>query len=82
LNAQKPEKTEMGLNCSITNLNLIEAGIEADMNLLPANKEKRCCWNCFKVLLKDQAIDKHFEEKIIKLKVVKKINLLKNFFES
>lgn len=46
------------------------------MNLLPANKEKSCCWNCLKVLLKDQAIDKHFEEKIIKLKVVKKLKSL------
>lgn len=60
----------MGLNSSFSNLEVNEAGIDADMNLLPANKEKRCCWNCLKVLLKDQAIDKHFEEKIIKLKVV------------
>ena len=61
----------MGINSSMSNIHLNEAAIEANMNLLPANKEKRCCWNCLKVLLKDKAIDKHFEEKIIKLKVVK-----------
>lgn len=70
--AKKPEKYESGMTASITNYDFNEAGIEADMNLLPINKEKSCCWSCLKVLLKDQAIDKHYEEKIIKLKVVKK----------
>lgn len=62
----------MGINALTSNFEINEAGIEADMNLLPANKEKKCCWNCLKVLLKEKAIDKNFEEKIIKLKVVKR----------
>ncbi len=50
-----------------------EAGIDAGMNLLPSNKEKTCCWSCLKVLIKDQSIEKFYDEKIIKLKVVKNI---------
>lgn len=47
-----------------------EASIDADMNLLPVNKEKRCCWNCLKVLLEENSISRMYNEKIIKLKVV------------
>ena len=47
-----------------------EAGIESEMNLLPANKDKKCCWNCLKTLLEENSIEKTFEEKIIKEKVV------------
>ena len=71
LNKKKPEKSEFGVDASFSALNFNEAGIESEMNLLPSNKEKKCCWNCLKVILKEKSIDKHFDEKIIKLKVVK-----------
>jgi len=74
---KKQEKSESGMTSSMTHFYFNEAGIEADMNLLPINKEKSCCWTCLKVLLKDQAIDKHYEEKIIKLKVVKNKTYIK-----
>ncbi len=58
-------------NCeNVIRHSMNEASIEADMNLLPINKEKRCCWNCLKVLLEENSISKRFDEKIIKLKVV------------
>ncbi len=75
-NESKPEKTDMDFTCLTSNIHLNEAAIEAGMNLLPANKEKRCCWNCLKVLIKDESFEKHFEEKIIKLKVVINIILI------
>jgi hypothetical protein len=39
-------------------------------NLLPVGIDKECCWNCLKVIVKDNAISHSFEEKVIKLKVV------------
>lgn len=47
-----------------------EAGIGSEMNLLPANKDIKCCWNCLKVLLEENSIEKLFLEKLIKEKVV------------
>lgn len=47
-----------------------EIQIDTMNDLLPANKEKNCCWNCLKVILKEDAFEHYFEEKIIKLKVV------------
>jgi len=47
-------------------------------NLLPVNKERKCCWNCMKVILTENALEHYFEEKIMKYKVVNncKIKLL------
>lgn len=37
---------------------------------LPINKNKKCCWNCLKVILEENSIEHFFEEKIMKNKVV------------
>ena len=74
-NLNKNEKHEFSSDTLKSGFYFNEAAIESDMNLLPANKEKRCCWNCLKVLLKENSIDKNFQEKIIKLKVVNIIQL-------
>jgi len=47
-----------------------DAVIESEMNLLPANKYIKCCWNCLKVLLEENSIGKIYEEKAIKEKVI------------
>ena len=52
-----------------------DAGIESEMNLLPANKDIKCCWNCLKVLLEENSIGKIFLEKSVKEKVRKIIYL-------
>jgi hypothetical protein len=39
-------------------------------NLLPLGIDKECCWNCLKVIVKENAVSYYFEEKVIKLKVV------------
>jgi hypothetical protein len=39
-------------------------------DLLPVNKERRCCWNCLKVILSTDSIEHYFQEKIMKYKVV------------
>jgi hypothetical protein len=59
---------EIGTDCYIEN--------EIKINILPLNKNKKCCWNCFKILLEENSIQKEFEEKYIKEKVVKFLNYL------
>jgi hypothetical protein len=61
---------------NISDLLVEKAEIETEpiTDLLPANKEKRCCWNCLKVLIKEDCVEHVFSEKVIKNKVV--INLI------
>lgn len=56
-----------------------EMGIDSEMNLLPANKYIKCCWNCLKVLLEENSIRKIFEETKIKEKV-KQNHYFSNYF--
>lgn len=44
---------------------------DPNANILPANKPKKCCWNCLKVILSETALEQYFEEKVMKFKVVK-----------
>lgn len=54
--------------------NVTEFSTDANIdNLAPLGKEKQCCWNCLK-FIKENQIEEYFNEKIIKLKVVKIIN--------
>ncbi len=48
----------------------IESGTIPDTPFLPINKRKDCCWTCVKVVLAEEAIEKVFEDKLMKLKVV------------
>ena len=43
---------------------------DTDFDLLPALKNKSCCWNCLKIIVEENSILKCFDEKIIKYKVV------------
>jgi len=62
---KNPEKfiTEMGTDA------ISES--EMNINILPLNKDKKCCWNCLKVLLEENSIQKKFDEKIIKGNIVR-----------
>jgi len=57
----------------LDSLALLEFGTDplVEDDLLPANKERKCCWNCMKVILKENSIEHYFQEKIMKYKVVK-----------
>jgi hypothetical protein len=44
-------------------------------SLPPLGKDKQCCWNCLKII-KNDPIEEYFNEKIIKLKVVKIFNIV------
>jgi hypothetical protein len=56
----------------LNSLTLFEFGTDpiVEDDLLPANKERKCCWNCMKVILKENSIEHYFQEKIMKYKVV------------
>ena len=54
-------------NCPVVTEFATDTNID---NLDPLGKEKQCCWNCLK-FIKETIIEEHFNEKIIKLKVVK-----------
>jgi uncharacterized protein YllA (UPF0747 family) len=49
---------------------------DPNSSMLPANKERSCCWNCLKIILSEGSIKHIFEEKIMKLKVVMKKKIL------
>jgi hypothetical protein len=58
------------------NIAAFETSTDANFdNLPPLGKEKQCCWNCLKII-KDNPIEEYFNEKIIKLKVVKPFNIV------
>ena len=42
-----------------------------ELDLLPANLQKECCWNCLKIILKEISINVYYKDNIISDKVVK-----------
>lgn len=40
-------------------------------DLLPANLEKECCWNCLKIILKQDSLNVYLQDNLVSDKVVK-----------
>jgi hypothetical protein len=70
-NFRKPNQTPSSASEIIgKELGTSSENLDPNSSMLPANRERSCCWNCLKMILAEGSIHHVFEEKIMKLKVV------------